>query len=101
MLYNKYVRYFQTRGGEKLKVLIEDNLYIEGDHQNIEVRRYTGKQDKKTGNDLYVTHGYYPTVEQAVEKVFKMKLAESQATNLKELSADIKSIKQWLKEKLT
>ena len=84
-----------------MKVQIEDNLYIEGDHQNVEVRKYTGKQDSKTGKDLYVTHGYYSTVEQAVEKVFRMKLAESQASNLKELSADIKSIKQWLKEQLT
>ncbi|MGM9986352.1 MAG: hypothetical protein ACI35O_03895 [Bacillaceae bacterium] len=84
-----------------MKVLVENNLYIEGDHQNVEVRKYTGKKDAKTGKDLYTTYGYYATVEQAAEKVVRMKLAESQATNLKELSEDIKSIKQWLKEKLS
>ena len=82
-----------------MKVQIEDNLYIEGDHQNIEVRKY--KKNKKTGKDEHTTYGYFTTVEQAVEKVFRMKLAESQATNLKELSEDIKSIRQWLKEKLS
>ena len=84
---------------KKLKVQIEGDLYIVGDDQNIEVRTYTGKKDKKTDKDLYVTHGYYATVPQALDKVVKMKLAESQAKTLKELSDDIKTIRKWLEEK--
>ena len=87
------------RGGDRLKVQIEDNLYIEGDHQNIEVRKYTGKKDNK-GNDLYKTLGYFPNVERALEKVYDSKLAETKATNLEELLDEVKSTKQWLKEKM-
>lgn len=80
-----------------MKVLIEKNLYIEGDDRNIEVRKY--KKDKK-GNDTYESKGYFKSVEQAMSKVVDMKIAESQATTLKELKEDIQSIKKWLKEQL-
>ena len=83
---------------KKLKVQIEGELYIVGDDQNIEVRTYTGKKDKKTNKDLYVTHGYFKDVEQAMKKIVDMKLVESQATNVKEMMREIKSIKQWVKD---
>lgn len=82
-----------------MKVQIEGNLYIEGDDRNIEVRKYAGRKDKKTDKELYTTHGYFKSVEQALDKVIKMKLAESQATTLKELSEDMKATRKWLEDK--
>ena len=80
-----------------MKVLIEDNLYIEGDHQNIEIRKYTGKKDNK-GNDLYKTLGYFPTVEKAVEKVYHNKLAESKTSIFEEFLDEVKDVRRWLNE---
>lgn len=77
-----------------MKVQIEDNLYIEGDERNIEVRRYTGKFDEKTEKELFKNYGYFTSVEGAVKKIIRMKLADSKATTLSELLVDLKRIEK-------
>lgn len=83
-----------------MKVCIENNLYIESDGMQFIVKEYTGKQDKNE-NDLYKTHGYYPTVEGALKKVVKMKVMDSTAQTLGELLAEVESIRGYIESKVT
>ncbi|AMQ66562.1 replication initiation protein [Bacillus phage Shbh1] len=81
-----------------LKVKIEDNLYLESDGTQYILKQYSGKQDKK-GNELYKTLGYYGTVPEAVKRIVNLRIMQSTATSLKELSEDIKTINLYVESK--
>lgn len=86
-----------------MKVQIEENLYIESDSQQFILKEYTGKQSIKDGvaTDLFKTHGYFSTLESALNKFTKMKIMESTASNLSELIADVKSIRSYIESEIT
>jgi hypothetical protein len=83
-----------------MNVQIEENLFLESDERNFVIREYTGKQDKK-GNDLFKTHGFYSTVQQALNGLVQMKVKQSTAVTLSELVLDIESIKEYINSKVT
>ncbi|MGE7880348.1 hypothetical protein [Peribacillus muralis] len=84
-----------------MKVLIEDNLYIEGDERGIEIRKYTGKFDEKTEKEIFKNYGYFQNVSGAVKKILRMKMAESKATTLSELLEDVQRIEKFIEDKIT
>ena len=88
-----------------MKIQIEGSLYLESDGMQFILKEYTGKQsvNKKTGDstDLYKTHGYFPTVKSAFEKVVKMKIMDSTATTIGELLEELENIRQYIESKVT
>jgi len=87
-----------------MKVHIENNLYIESDERQFILKEYTGKQSfDKDGKatDLYKTHGYFPDVAGALNKVVKMKIMDSTAQTLSELLAEVKGIREYIESKVT
>lgn len=87
----------------KMKVKIEDNLYLESDAYQYILREYSGKtytdKDGKEREGSRVL-GYYGTVQQAIESLVQMKLRESTATTLTELKEDLEKIRQFIKSKV-
>lgn len=83
-----------------MKVCIEDNLYIESDGMQFILKEYNGKKDK-LGNDLFKTHGYFPTVASALNHVVKMKVMNSDASTLSELLTEVKGIREYIESKVT
>ena len=87
-----------------MKVQIENNLYIESDERQFILKEYTGKQSfDKDGKatDLYKTHGYFPDVAGALNKVVKMKIMDSTARTLSELVTAIQEIRKDIESKVT
>ncbi|MMZ43841.1 hypothetical protein D1872_54090 [compost metagenome] len=88
-----------------MKIQIEGSLYLESDAIQFILKEYTGKQsvNKKTGDstDLYKTHGYFPTVKSALEKVVKMKIMDSTATTIGGLLEELEDIRQYIESKVT
>ena len=82
-----------------MKVHIEGNMYLESDEYQFILKEYTGNKDKQ-GRELYKTHGYFGKLEQALNKLVKMKIKESKSTTLKELLKEIKELKQYFREKI-
>lgn len=87
-----------------MKVQIEDNLYLESDNMQFILKEYTGKQSvSESGKttDLFKTHGYFPSVQVALEKFLKMKIMDSTAKDLKELIYDVKQIREYIKKQIS
>jgi len=83
-----------------MKVHIEGNLYLESDELQFVLKRYTVAQSGKSyGQEIGQVDGYYPSIHSAIKAVMVKKIKESTATNLKELSEDIKRIESWIKSK--
>ncbi|MEK4108155.1 hypothetical protein NST28_29230 [Paenibacillus sp. FSL R10-2791] len=92
-----------------MKVKIEDinvngeykgTLYVESDERQYMLNEYNGKQDKE-GRDLYKTHGYFPSVESALQKALKLRISRSTSTTLHELIAEVESIKEEIRTTVT
>jgi hypothetical protein len=86
-----------------MKVHIEGKIYLESDTMQFILKEYTGaiSIDKKTGKETEVCNniGYFTTIQSALLRLLKMKLADSTATNLVEMIADIKRIEEGIKAK--
>jgi hypothetical protein len=91
---------FKAGGASTLKVLIEDQLYIEADSMQFIIKEYSGKQTTK-GKERATIHGYFPSIASALKHIVKMKVKESTATTLLELVQDIKRIEEYIHTKLT
>jgi hypothetical protein len=76
-----------------MKIHIQDKVYVESDERQYTIKEYTGKTDKE-GNETYKVHGYFGSLQQAVKKLIKMEIVQSEATNLKELLDDIGRIEE-------
>lgn len=83
-----------------MKVHIEENLYLESDERCFVIKDYSGKKDVN-GKDLYKTHGYYSTIQQAIKKLVQMKIKQTTAQTLSELVTDVKRIELYIESKLT
>lgn len=83
-----------------MKVQIEENLFLESDERNFFIKELTGKQDKN-GNDISKTHGYYSTVQQALNGLLQLKVKQSTAVTLSELISEVKSIEGYIRSKIT
>jgi hypothetical protein len=83
-----------------VKVQIENNFYLESDSMQFIIKEYVGRTDKE-GRDVTNTLGYFGTVQGALDYFYlKRKVKESTATNLVELLADIKALKELLNQTL-
>jgi hypothetical protein len=92
-----------------MKVKIDDlyadgeykgTLYVEADERQYMLNEYNGKQDKD-GRDIYKTHGFYPSVESALQKVLKLRISRSTSTTLHELLAEVESIREEIRTAVT
>lgn len=86
-----------------MKVHIEKNLYLESDERQFILKEYTGKQTTSESGkitDLFKLHGYYTSVESAINGFVKMKIRESTATNLKELITSFREIKEYIAKEI-
>lgn len=81
---------------------IKGDLYIESDSMQYMINLHTGARtdDKGKVTDVYTNKGYYGTLAQAVKGIVKMKIAESQATTLSQLIADIAYIESYIDSKI-
>lgn len=82
-----------------MKVHIEENIFLESDERNFLIREYTGKQDSN-GKELYKTHGFYSTVQQALKALVQMKVKQSNAVTLSELISDVEGIGVYIRSKV-
>ncbi|WP_211750089.1 hypothetical protein [Paenibacillus sp. Marseille-Q4541] len=85
-----------------MKIHIEEKLYLESDGMQFILKEYKGKQsiskdDGKT-TDLFKTYGYFPSIHTALDKVLKMKIMNSTATDLKGLIKDVAQIREFIKD---
>ncbi|OMD19983.1 hypothetical protein BJP48_31495 [Paenibacillus odorifer] len=88
-----------------MKVLIEGGFYIESDDREFVLKEYSGKINKPAkgeteGKPAFKIHGYYPDVQGAAQKFLKMRISSSQATNLRELIADVESIREFIRSRI-
>src|SRR5690625_2283371 len=97
----------KTRGKNKMKVKIEDNLYLESDEHQYILKLYNGTfttynagKENEYERENSKTLGYFSNVEQAIKKLVDMEIKNSNAENLAELLKDIKAIKKWIESKL-
>ncbi|RUT48548.1 hypothetical protein EJP82_00975 [Paenibacillus anaericanus] len=82
-----------------MKVLIEDNLYLESDEKQFVIKKYSGKVDRD-GKEQFQPKGYFSSIEGALNHLVKMKIKESTASTLSELVRDIQEIKAWISREI-
>ncbi|SDX04843.1 hypothetical protein [Paenibacillus sp. PDC88] len=82
-----------------MKVQVENNFYIESDSFQFILKEYTGNMTKE-GVPTFKTHGYFPNVSGALEKFLTLKIKESTATSLRELIAEVKGIREYIREQV-
>lgn len=88
-----------------MKVQIEGNFYIESDDREFTLKEYTGAISKPAkgeteGKPVYKTHGYFSDVQSALQKFLKLKINSSQATNIRELIADVEDIREFIRSRI-
>lgn len=83
-----------------MKVLIQDNLFIESDEKQYILKEYTGKFDKSE-KEVVKIHGYFGRVSQALKHVVKLNIMKSEATTLQELVKDIEQIDEKIEQALS
>lgn len=89
-----------------MKIQIEDNLYLESDSMQFILKEYNSKvvEDKENGSEKVVetikNHGYFPSVQAALDKFLKMKIMDSTAKDLKELIYDVKQTREYIKKQI-
>lgn len=88
-----------------MKVHIENGFYIESDEREFVLKEYTGAISKPAkgeteGKPVFKTHGYFPSVQGAVQKFLKLKINSSEATTLRELIADVESIREFIRSRI-
>ncbi|MCA1021472.1 hypothetical protein [Halobacillus litoralis] len=83
-----------------MKIHIEKKIYLEDDgiHGYV-IKEYLNKQDKK-GKELFKPLAYVPSVEKAVERIYRIKVRSSTAENLKEFIKDHRKIIKEIRELL-
>jgi uncharacterized lipoprotein YajG len=80
-----------------MKIKVEDNLYIESDHLQFYIRKYSGKTDKD-GRETYNVLGYFSSLNQAIKYLAKHKVMKSDATTVQELLNDLRRIENRINE---
>ncbi|WP_052087651.1 hypothetical protein [Paenibacillus wynnii] len=88
-----------------MKVHIEGGFYIESDDREFTLKEYSGAIGKPAkgeteGKPIFKTHGHYPTVLGAARKFLNLKIDSSEATNLRELIADVEAIREYIKSQI-
>lgn len=57
-------------------ITIDDTFYIDKDEYNYTLKESKHKKDKK-GNDVFVTHGYFSTLDKAINRLKHIKVESS------------------------
>lgn len=88
-----------------MKVHIEEGFYIESDDREFTLKEYTGAISKPAkgeteGKPVYKTHGHFPNIQSAAKKYLNIKIGSSQATNLRELIANVESIREFIRSRI-
>lgn len=92
-----------------MKIFIDDlivdgvnkgKIYIESDSMQYILCVYNGKKDVKSGKEIRSNDGdYHKTLEQALNKVVRMKIHNSTKETINELLEEVKVYKQYIKDK--
>lgn len=81
------------RGDYMARVHIENDIYMTVEHLNVTLEKRTVfKSGDKAGQENFTPFAWYSTVKGAAKGLLRLKLAESTATTLKELVADMERI---------
>jgi hypothetical protein len=83
-----------------VKVQIEGNLFIKSDRHQFIIEECTTRKDGK-GEGKPTVHGYFANLNSAVKHLVKMKVKQSTAKTLLELTEDVKRIEQSIHTKLS
>ncbi len=78
-----------------MKVHIEGNLFLESDLHNFIIKEYLPRKEGKASGKVVVL-GYFSNFHSAIKYLVKLKLKQSTATNLLELSRDLKQIEEYI-----
>lgn len=82
-----------------MRIHIEGDLYISGDRLEYAIERKTTTQSGKTaGAELFTQISHHPTVQSCLKAIMRMKIADSTATTLQELKADVERIEREISE---
>lgn len=85
-----------------MKIHIHGKTYLEADKDQYVLKKYTGTFDKKDPEkELFTNLGFYARLPHAINKIMKLKLNESNASNLKELAAEVKRQNAMIEELFT
>jgi hypothetical protein len=84
-----------------MKIQVEDKLFIESDGMQFILKKYNGQFDKKTGNELFKSLGYFATLQQAVKFLVRKKVMESEATTVQELLHELERIEKEIETLIT
>jgi predicted DNA-binding ribbon-helix-helix protein len=76
-----------------MRVHIENDLYISADGRQYTLeRRSVTQSGENAGKEIYSSIGYFSPLQGAINALVKLKIADSTATTLKELIAQIDQI---------
>lgn len=84
-----------------MNVQINEDYKLVSDKYNVILQEKYEKEDKqrnKTGKFDYKDIGYYPNVEQALKGFVRKATLNSKASNLKDLTEEIKALHDTIKE---
>lgn len=90
-----------------MKVHVDGPFYIKADAMNVTLEEDTGrkttvnkgKPDEKE-ESIFKVHGYFATVEQALQKFVKIKVSKSKAKTIAALLKEMRELKAMIKEKV-
>jgi hypothetical protein len=83
-----------------MKILIENNLYLESDEWQFILKEYTNSVDKRSGDHKAKVIGYYTSINGVINKLVKMKLRDSNIEHLHELKEEVIRIRVWAQKLL-
>ena len=75
-----------------MKILVDENTYLESDENQFILKKYTGKFDKKTEKEIFKVLAYCNTLNGALKHLKKIMILESDAETFQELLQHIKKI---------
>jgi hypothetical protein len=87
-----------------MKVLIEENIYIESDTHGYQVKQYNGTRfDEKLNKEIDITStlANYSTIKGCCKFILNMKIKESTASTLGELLEDVERIETYIESKIS
>jgi hypothetical protein len=90
------------QGEMKMRVHVEDDIFITGDDLGYSLaKRSIVQSGKNAGQEVFTPFKHYSTIAGCIEiGLLKMKLAETTARNLRELLAEVRSLREDIRQKI-
>lgn len=81
-----------------MNIRIDKDYKLTSDERNVILTKISiGQSGKSKGKEVESNVGYYGTIEHALNDYLRIKINTSQATSINELKAEIREVKQTIK----